>query len=221
MSTQHKKERIHSRYYSALECYLNLTFEKCSESMIFIKESYIKLQIKYSFLLTHSAHMYIHVYIMLSALQVTNTLNDYGFTTEQARGITVIFDEYHSTLVTKTDLTNAIDKLSQRIEQVAAQVVQLEKNNNIRFEAMEKSSTARFEAMEKSSTARFEAMEKSSTARFEQVQENMAVRFEAMNDRFKAIDKQLGTLRWFLVASMAFMGTLMTINISLLAISIF
>ena len=176
--------------------------------------------------------MYIHVYIMLSALQVTNTLNDYGFTTEQARGITVIFDEYHSTLVTKTDLTNAIDKLSQRIEQVAAQVVQLEKNNNIRFdameksstarfEAMEKSSTARFEAMEKSSTARFEAMEKSSTARFEQVQENMAVRFEAMNDRFKAIDKQLGTLRWFLVASMAFMGTLMTINISLLAISIF
>ena len=88
--------------------------------------------------------MYIHVYIMLSALQVTNTLNDYGFTSEQSRGITVILDEYRSTLATKTDLTNAIDRLSQRIEQVAAQVVQLEKNNNIRFDAMEKSSTARF-----------------------------------------------------------------------------
>ena len=183
---------------------------------------------------------------MLSALQVTNTLNDYGFTTEQARGITVILDEYRSTLATKTDLTNAIDRLGQRIEQVAAQVVQLEKNNNIRFDAMEKSNTARFEAidkhfeqiekrfeqmqenmnirfeaMEKSNAARFEAinkrfeqMEKSNTARFEQIQENMTVRFDAIN-------KQLGSLRWFLVASTAFMGTLMTIGVSLLAISIF
>ena len=190
------------------------------------------------------------IYIMFSASQVTNTLNNYGFTTDQARGLTVILDKYHGTLVTQTDLKQAIDKLSQRIEQVAEQVVQLEKNNTIRFDAMEKSNTIRFEAMEKSNTARFEAMEKSNTVRFEaiekrfeQMQQNMNIRFEAMEKnnaarfeaiekrfeqmqenmtvRFDAINKQLGSLRWFLVASTAFMGTLMTIGVSLLAINIF
>ena len=133
--------------------------------------------------------MYIHVYIMLSALQVTNTLNDYGFTTEQSQGITVILDEYRSTLVTKTDLTNAVDKLSQRIEQVAAQVVQLEKNNTIRFEAMEKSNTARFEAMNDRFEAmndRFEAINK----RFEQMEKNNAARFEQIEKRFEQIEKR-------------------------------
>ena len=197
------------------------------------------------------------IYIMFSASQVTNTLNNYGFTTDQARGLTVILDKYHGTLVTQTDLKQAIDKLSQRIEQVAEQVVQLEKNNTIRFDAMEKSNTARFEAMEKNNTVRFEAIEK----RFEQMQQNMNIRFEAMEKsnaarfeaiekrfeqmeksntvrfeaiekrfeqmqenmtvRFDAINKQLGSLRWFLVASTAFMGTLMTIGVSLLAINIF
>ena len=131
-----------------------------------------------------------------------------------------MLDEYHGTLVTHTDLKQAIDKLSQRIEQVAEQVVHLEKNNNIRFEAMEKSNTARFEIIEKrfeqmqqNMNIRFEAMEKSNTARFEaidkrfeQIQENMVVRFEAIN-------KQFGMLRWFLGACLAAISILLVINI--------
>ena len=175
------------------------------------------------------------IYIMFSASQVTNTLNNYGFTTDQARGLTVILDKYHGTLVTHTDLKQAIDKLSQRIEQVAEQVVQLEKNNTIRFDAMEKSNTARFEAMEKSNTVRFEAIEKrfeqmqqNMNARFEQMQQNMNARFEAMEKsnaarfekiqesmtvRFESINKQFGMLRWFLGAFLAIVTALLAINI--------
>ena len=52
-------------------------------------------------------------------------------------------------LVTQSDMTDAINMLSQRIDQVAAQLVQMEKNNIARFEQMQENMTVRFEAINK------------------------------------------------------------------------
>ena len=52
-------------------------------------------------------------------------------------------------LVTQSYLAHAIDKLSQRIDQIAAQLIQMEKSNTARFEQMQQSMTVRFKALDK------------------------------------------------------------------------
>ena len=108
-------------------------------------------------------------------------------------------------LVTQSDMTDTINMLSQRIDQVAAQLVQMEKNNIARFEQMQENMTVRFEAM----NDRFGAINN----RFDAVNKQ----FDAINKQFDAVHKQLAALRWFQGVSIAFLA-LVT---ALLAINIF
>ena len=94
--------------------------------------------------------------MMMDTLQVATQLTKCGFNEEQAQGLTVILNENRAMLVTQSDMTDAINMLSQRIDQAAAQLVQMEKNNIARFEQMQENMTVRFEAM----NDRFDAINK-------------------------------------------------------------